>query len=88
MDKDEFISKAKLIEDKNNDYSKVEYVNNKTKVCIICPIHGEFWVRPNDFLNGHMCKYCGIEKRSKKELALLINLLVEPNYCFHNMIIH
>lgn len=66
MNKDEFISKAKLIEDKNNDYSKVEYVNNKTKVCIICPIHGEFWVRPNDFLNGHMCKYCGIEKRSKK----------------------
>lgn len=25
------------------DYSKVDYVNSKTKVCIICPKHGEFW---------------------------------------------
>ena len=69
MDKDElkknFITKAKLIQDKEYDYSKVEYVNNKTKVCIICPIHGEFWIRPDTFLSGHMCKLCSIEKRKK-----------------------
>jgi len=65
MTKEEFIDKAKLIQDKEYDYSKVEYKNNKTKVCVICPIHGEFWIRPNDFLNGHMCKSCGVERRSK-----------------------
>lgn len=65
MSRDEFIEKAKLIQDKDYDFSKVEYVNNKTKVCIACPQHGEFWVRPNDFLSGHMCKGCGIEKRAK-----------------------
>ena len=40
------------------DYSKVEYINNKTKVCIICPEHGEFWSRPNDLLSGYGCKKC------------------------------
>ena len=68
MTKEEFIVKAKLVQDKEYDYSKVEYKGNKTKVCIICPKHGEFWIRPNDFLSGHMCGKCGIETRSKKKL--------------------
>ena len=34
-----FIEKAKKIHGYRYDYSKVEYVNCKTKVCIICPIH-------------------------------------------------
>ena len=29
------------------DYSKVEYVNQKTQVIIICPIHGEFLQKPS-----------------------------------------
>lgn len=66
MTREEFIEKAMSIEDKHYDYSKVVYTNNKSKVCIICPIHGEFWVRPNDFLSGHMCKFCGNEKRKEK----------------------
>ncbi len=59
----EFIEKAKEIHGDKYDYSKVEYVNNKTKVCIICPIHGEFWQKPNDHLNGHGCDKCGGTKR-------------------------
>ena len=43
------------------DYSKVNYVNNKTKVCIICTEHGhgEFWQRPNSHLSGQGCPKCG-----------------------------
>src|SRR3989344_8586779 len=32
------------------DYSKVEYTNQDTPVCIICPEHGEFWQKPVDHL--------------------------------------
>ena len=32
------------------DYSKVEYVNARTKVCVVCREHGEFWVKPGDHL--------------------------------------
>ena len=39
----EFVEKAKKVHGDKYDYSKVGYVNYKTKVCIICPIHGEFW---------------------------------------------
>ena len=51
----EFIDKAKTIYGDKYDYSKVNYVNSKTKVCIICPEHGEFWITPNNFLRGHNC---------------------------------
>ena len=55
---EEFIRRSKEIHHKNDDYSKVEYVNNRTKVCIICPIHGEYWQRPADHLNGKRCIKC------------------------------
>ena len=40
------------------DYSKVKYVNNKTLVEILCPIHGSFFQKPNVHLNGHGCPKC------------------------------
>lgn len=62
----DFIERAKKIHGDKYDYSKVEYVASQKKVCVICPIHGEFWIRPNDHLNGHGCKKCAIENRVKK----------------------
>ena len=56
---DEFIDNAKKIHGDKYDYSKVYYVNNKTKVKIICPIHGEFEQKPNTHLNGSGCYFCG-----------------------------
>ena len=44
------------------DYSKMVYKNNYTKVCIICPEHGEFWQTPNNHLAGSGCKYCSASK--------------------------
>lgn len=58
LSKEEFIQKAKEIHGDKYDYSKVEYINAKTKVCIICPIHGEFWQIPNSHLNGNACNKC------------------------------
>lgn len=65
---DDFIKKANEIHKEKYDYSKVDYVNSHTKVCIICPEHGEFWQTPNDHLNGCECPICSKErKRSKLE---------------------
>ena len=58
----QFINKAKLIHGDKYNYSKVEYINSKTKVCIICPIHGEFWQRPSSHLQGKGCLKCGFDK--------------------------
>ena len=62
----EFIEKAKKIHGDKYDYSKVIYINNRTKVCIICPIHGEFWQTPSDHLLGKGCKKCGMQTRGEK----------------------
>ena len=52
------------------DYSKANYVNNKTKVCIICSKHGEFWQTPNSHLNGSGCPKCkGDKLRENKTLT-------------------
>ena len=62
----DFINDAKKIHGEKYDYSKVEYVNNHTKVCIICPIHGEFWQTPKSHLSGRGCSKCRGDKLSKK----------------------
>ena len=61
-----FIEMSKRIHGDKYDYSKVNYVNNHTDVCIICPKHGEFWQRPSVHLIGNGCRKCGREVTSKK----------------------
>jgi hypothetical protein len=58
MTTEEFIYKAQDVHGGKYDYSKVEYVSNKTKVCIICPQHGEFWQSPEKHLKGQGCSKC------------------------------
>lgn len=55
---DEFVKKATEQHFNKYDYSKVKYVNSQTKVCIICPEHGEFWQRPANHLSGQGCPKC------------------------------
>lgn len=63
LDKEYFIEKANKIHNNKYNYSKVEYLGNKTKVEIICPIHGSFWQTPNDHLDHCGCPEC---RKSKK----------------------
>ena len=48
----DFIKKSIELYGDKYDYSKVEYINYHTKVCIICPEHGEFWKTPAKFLSS------------------------------------
>lgn len=50
---EDFIKKSQKVHGYKYDYSKVNYINNKTKVCIICPKHGEFWVDPFSHIYRH-----------------------------------
>ena len=59
-----FIKKAKQVHGNKYDYSKVNYVNTRTKVCIICPTHGEFWQTPNDHISGAGCLKCAINNNA------------------------
>ena len=61
---EEWILKAREIHGDKYDYSKVEYKNSKTKVCIICKEHGEFWITPDNHLQGEGCPICRYIKSS------------------------
>lgn len=67
LDRYTFIWKAIQKHGYKYDYRKVNYINSQTKVCIICPEHGEFWQRPNDHLMKKGCLKCGIVKSSVKQ---------------------
>ena len=64
---EEFIQKALEKHGDKYDYSLVEYVNNNTKVKIICPIHGTFEQLPRSHLNGSICPFCANASRNLKE---------------------
>lgn len=67
MSTEEFIERTKTIHNDKYDYSKVVYVNGKTKVCVICPTHGEFWIRPDKHLSGQGCPKCSGRARKTTE---------------------
>ncbi len=66
-----FIQKATVLHEGKYEYSKVYYVNNSTKVIIICPTHGEFLQRPNDHThkNKNGCPTCGKESSRVKRTS-------------------
>lgn len=69
----EFIERSNIIHNNKYDYSKAQYVNNTTKVCIICPRHGEFWQTPKKHLLNQGCPKCGhIISKSEEEIAEFI----------------
>ena len=68
---EQFIAEAKKVHGDKYDYSKVEYLNSHTKICIICKKHGEFWQMPYEHLNGKGCKICR-ESRMEKLVAFVL----------------
>lgn len=64
---EEFVSEVRKIHGDKYDYSKVEYINNHTKVIIICPEHGEFKISPSHLREGSGCKECFKEKQSERK---------------------
>lgn len=89
---EEFIARAKAVHGDKYDYSKVEYVDSKTKVCIICKEHGEFWQTPYSHLNGHGCSKCAYEfKRqrhiySQEEIIKKLHSLFGDRYSYNKVV--
>lgn len=61
---EEFIKECEATYGDRYDYSKAEYKGCSTKVTIICPTHGEFYITPNSFISGRsICNECSLELR-------------------------
>ena len=68
MTNDEFINRSLKVHGEKYDYSETHYINSRTKVEIICPIHGSFIQNPRLHLRGSGCPECGSIKQKKTVL--------------------
>ena len=60
------IPKWQMTHNNRYDYSKVVYVNKKTKVTITCPKHGDFEQVPQNHTRGNGCLKCWQEYRNRR----------------------
>ena len=72
---EQFIERSKQKHGNRYDYSSVEYVNNRTKVKITCPIHGSFEQIPDHHLTkGSGCPLCsGVKANQAKAKAEFVS---------------
>lgn len=64
---EEFIEQCHAVHGDRYDYSLVEYINNKTKVQIICKTHGLFEQLAQHHMRGRGCTQCGNEYNSERQ---------------------
>ncbi|HVC09248.1 MAG TPA: hypothetical protein VNH15_04840 [Elusimicrobiota bacterium] len=67
LTQEEFVAKAGSIHGGRYSYQNVNYINAKTKVCITCPQHGDFFQEPGSHLSGNGCRRCAGTSRLTQE---------------------
>ena len=83
-----FLKKATYIHNGKYNYSKVNYINNKSKVKIVCPIHGEFLQTPYSHLSGKGCKKCAMEFVQAIRQSSTEEFIVKANKVHNNKYIY
>lgn len=59
LNKEIFEKRSNKIHKGKYSYVESDYINQRTKVKIICPIHGEFLQTPKNHMKGQGCPECG-----------------------------
>ena len=76
LTKEVFISRANSVHNNYYDYSKVNYVNYKTKVIITCTIHGDFEQAPYHHLRNRGCPSCSVTGFDTNKSGILYYLKI------------
>ena len=69
MTTEKYILKEREIFGYKYDLSKIQYIDAKTKMCFICPEHGEFWMLPYSHLSGQGCPKCAGRNLTRKDIV-------------------
>lgn len=86
LKQDNFIQKAIKKHNNKYDYSKVNYINSSTKVCITCKKHGDFLMTPSNHLNGQGCPKCSGRGLTKEEVIERFKEVHGDSYDYSNFV--
>jgi len=75
ISKEEFIKRCKENHQDIYDYSLVDYINNNTKIKIICKDHGQFEQVPSSHIKGIGCSRCKKSKQHSEQQIKWLNLI-------------
>lgn len=85
--KEEIIESIKKIPNINYNLEKTIFNGSNTKVCVICPKHGEYLIRIDSLKRGCRCKKCSSRRYSRtgKEIKELSNIIHKNKYSYPNL---
>ena len=84
----DFIKEANKKHKNKYDYSGTEYKNARSKIKIICPDHGPFFMTANNHLNGHGCSICnGGVSKSHQDFVGKASILHDGKYVYNDQYI-
>lgn len=72
-----FINIAKQVfgEEGNDDLSQVEYINTRTKIQVLDPVYGAYWILPHNYLYGQRCPKKFYAESRLEEAAVFEDIL-------------
>ena len=74
LNKKQFVNRSKKIHGNKYDYSLVEYVNNSTRVKIICQKHGMFEQTPLNHINAECnCPKCKVKSKGEIKIRMWLD---------------
>ena len=75
LSNEDFINRITAIFSDKYNFSKTYYVNNRSKVIVTCPIHGDFEKFPGNLLSGSGCKRCAADKLRKSQETFIAEVI-------------
>lgn len=71
VDQTTFIARAKEVHGDKYDYSKTKYIDMRSTVEIVCPVHGSFYQRAQSHILGHGCPFCKSDRQKERMKAVV-----------------
>lgn len=86
LTKSDFIKRERLTHGDKYIVDKILYKNSTTKICVICPEHGEFWQLPSAHLNGQGCPKCVGRQLSTEDIISKFRIIHGNSYNYEKSI--
>jgi hypothetical protein len=82
----QFLEKSRKIHGDYYNYDESVYINNSTKITILCPLHGKFEQRPADHFCGQGCPKCVGKNKTTEEFIKRANVIHQNKYIYTDTI--